>query len=119
MATTAYYFVNEDWSAIVPAGSSEARFGVQGKDAKRYGLDKLPGFDGELPDDAEPEVLTSANLTPEPEPEAVVASEPAPEPEAVPDEPAVKEAPTPANKAARKPATKGAARKDPVDGDSN
>jgi hypothetical protein len=31
-------YVNADWSAIVPAGSIEARFGVARKDAIRLGL---------------------------------------------------------------------------------
>ena len=82
-------FVNEDWSALVPAGSPEARFGITPADAKRRGL--LPLAAGETL--GEPEMLHSANLVePEPRPE--------PPPEA-------KEAETPANKAARKPATKG------------
>lgn len=35
-------FVNADWSAIVPAGSVEAAFGVQPRDVKRLGIDQLP-----------------------------------------------------------------------------
>ena len=31
-------FVNEDWSALVPEGSPEARFGIAPQDAKRLGL---------------------------------------------------------------------------------
>ena len=47
-------FVNADWSAVVPAGSPEASFGVQPRDAKRLGVDKLPVLAGrEIP---EPEV---------------------------------------------------------------
>ena len=86
-------FVNEDWSALVPAGSPEARYGIQPADAKRRGL--LPLEAGETL--GEPErLLVSANLVePEPEPE------PAPDPE-----PEAKEAPKPADKASRKPATK-------------
>lgn len=94
-------FVNADWSAIVPAGSRDAAFGVQPRDAKRLGVDKLPTTGGvKLPDMPEPEtaeafVLRSASLT----------EEPAPEPEPEP-EPEVKEAAKPANKAARKPRNK-------------
>lgn len=99
-------YVNADWSAIVPAGSAAAAFGVQPKDAKRLGLDTLAVSDGaDAPDPAveqvAPTTMTSANVIPEP-----VAPE-------------AKEAPAPANKAALKPANKGAARKEPVDGDSH
>lgn len=76
-------YVNADWSALVPAGSPEAAFGITPKDAKRRGL--LPLETGETL--GEPEnLMVSANLV-------------APEPEA-------KEAPKPADKAARKPANK-------------
>ena len=76
------YFVNADWSAIVPEGSSEAAFGVQAKDLKRLGLAHL--VKGELPEQApEPEVLRN-----------------------VPDEPEAKEAEAPANKKAPAPANK-------------
>lgn len=34
-------YVNEDWSALVPAGSPEARFGIARVDAIKRGL--LPG----------------------------------------------------------------------------
>lgn len=85
-------FVNADWSALVPAGSAEAAFGIQPKDAKRRGL-----LLADEPLD-EPVRLASANLV---EPEVV--AEPIPE---------SKEAAKPANKAAPKPANKGAARKD-------
>lgn len=107
-------FVNADWSALVPAGSPEAAFGITPKDAKRRGL--VPLDEGETL--GEPELLVSANLAPEPtEPEPAPA-EVAPEPEEpVAAEPEVKEAPKPANKAAVKPANKGAARKEPADGD--
>lgn len=39
-------FVNADWSALVPAGSAEAAFGIQPHDARRLGL---------LPPEDEPE----------------------------------------------------------------
>jgi outer membrane biosynthesis protein TonB len=101
-------FVNADWSALVPAGSAEAAFGITPKDAKRRGL--LPLETGETL--GEPETLmVSANLLPEPEPEEGAEPEPTPEPEAEPvaePEPKVKQAPKPANKAARKPANKAA-----------
>jgi len=75
-------FVNADWSALVLAGSPEAAYGIQPKDAKRLGLlAKEPG-----------EVI--------PEPEILVSANPAPEPELV------KEAKKPADKSARKPKTK-------------
>lgn len=105
-------FVNSDWSAVVPAGSREAAFGVQPRDAKRLGVDKLPVRGGvELPELPEPEtaeafVLRSASLTEEPE----TVPEPEPEPEPEPVE--AKEAPKPADKAAAKPANK--ATKKPV-----
>lgn len=86
-------FVNADWSALVPAGSPEAAFGIQPADAKRRGL--VPLEPGETL--GEPEKLfVSANLIePEPEPEPVAE----PEPEA-------KQAPKAANKATKKPTTK-------------
>ena len=91
-------FLNADRSAIVPAGSVDAAFGVQPKDMKRLGYDKLPVQGGvELPDLPEPETtveafeLRSASVLPEAPAE--------PEPEA-------KEAPKPADKAAKKPPTK-------------
>ena len=121
-------FVNADWSALVPAGSPEAAFGITPKDAKRRGL--LPLEKGETL--GEPEILVSANLAPVVEPEpvvevvvetapepdpvvepVVVEATPEPEPEPVPKEkpvtapePEAKQAPKPANKAARKPATR-------------
>lgn len=64
-------FVNEDWSALVPAGSSEARFGITPADAKRRGL--LPLERGETL--GEPESLHTANV--EPEPEAKQVAKPA------------------------------------------
>lgn len=79
---TAPLYVNEDWSALVPAGSPEAAFGIQPHDAKRLGL--LPLETGETL--GEPEaLLVSANAEAEPE---------------------VKQAPAPANKQARKPRNK-------------
>lgn len=90
-------FVNADWSAIVPAGSPDAAFGVQPRDAKRLGVDKLPLHDGvrlsDLPEPTEPVVLRSA------EPEEVMAAKEAPKP-------ADKAAAKPANKAIRKPRSK-------------
>jgi len=69
-------YVNADWSALVPAGSVEAAFGIDEPTAKRLGLlDKEP--DEVI---AEPETVSSANES--------------------------KEAKAPANKAARKPADK-------------
>lgn len=86
-------FLNADRSAIVPAGSAEAAFGVQPKDMKRLGYDGLPLRGGAtLPDDLpEPETLAafelrSASLLPEP--------------------PEAKEAPKPDDKAAAKPSDK-------------
>jgi len=115
-------YVNADWSAIVPAGSPEAAFGVQPKDAKRLGLLNLPVAEGaSAPDptveEAASVVLTSAN---EPAPDLTEAIEAAAEEEqslaaladAIEANAEAKEAPKPANKAARKPANKGAARKD-------
>lgn len=108
---TTSLFVNADWSALVPAGSPEAAYGITPKDAKRRGL--IPLVAGETL--GEPEsILASANLlpaidaepTPEPEPEEAVSETK----EA--DQPANKEAAPPANKAVAKPANKGAARKD-------
>lgn len=102
----AQIFVNADWSAVVPEGHPDARYGVQPKDAKRLGIDKLPVLAGaELGDLPEPEtaeqfVLRSASLLPE-QPEANV------EPEAdAAEDPEAKEAPKPADKAVRKPRTK-------------
>jgi hypothetical protein len=74
-------FVNADWSALVPAGSSEAAFGIQPEDAKRRGLLALE--EGETLE--EPKELKNQ---PDPEPEA-------------------KEAEKPEDKAAAKPANKG------------
>lgn len=90
-------FVNADWSALVPAGSEEAAFGITPNDAKRRGL--LPLGKGETL--GEPELLVSANLT---EPTESSAGD-APE-ETVADEPKAKEAPTPADKSVKKPKTK-------------
>lgn len=43
-------YVNEDWSALVPAGSPEARFGITPADAKRMGLTEAPAPEAkELP----------------------------------------------------------------------
>lgn len=85
-------YVNADWSALVPAGSPEAAFGITAQDAKRRGLVPLE------PDEKldERTVLRSANLLP-PRPE--IAPEPVPEPEA-------KEAPKPADKSMKRPRTK-------------
>ena len=84
-------YVNADWSALVPAGSVEAAFGIDAATAKRLGLmDKEP--DEVLP---EPVTISSAN---EPEtPEPTVGAE---------DESEAKEAAKPADKARRKPRTK-------------
>ena len=54
-------YVNADWSALVPAGSPEAAFGITPADARRLGL--LPAQDGET--FAEPETIASANVEPE------------------------------------------------------
>jgi len=71
-------YVNADWSALVPAGSVEAAFGIDEPTAKRLGLlEKAP--DEVLP---EPETIHSAN------------------------EPEAKEADKPADKAVRKPRNK-------------
>jgi hypothetical protein len=70
-------FVNENWTALVPAGSPEAAFGIQPEDAKRRGL--LPLDEGETLE--EPKELKSA-------------------------EPEAKEAEKPEDKAAAKPANK-------------
>lgn len=78
-------YVNADWSALVPAGSVEAAFGLDEETARRLGL-----LDGSKP--AEPVTIHSANLT---------VAEPAPEPE-----PEAKQAPKPANKAAKQPRDK-------------
>lgn len=87
-------YVNADWSALVPEGSPEAAFGVQAKDLKRLGLDHLA--EGDVPKQAEPEVLHSANAEPTPELTADVE----------------KAVAKPSDKAVRKPANKGSARKD-------
>lgn len=88
------YFVTSDRKTLVPEGDPRAAFGVQPKDLKRLGLsDQVGGFTP--PDAPEPQVMRSAN-----------------EPEPTEPEPDVKEAPPPADKAVKKPATKGAARKD-------
>ena len=63
-------YVNADWSALVPAGSPEAAFGITPADARRLGL--LPAQDGET--FAEPETIASAN---EPDPEAKMTPRPA------------------------------------------
>lgn len=81
-------YVNADWSALVPAGSVEAAFGLDEPTAKRLGL--LAKEPAEVI--PEPVTIRSAN---EPEPEA----EPAEEPEE-------KQAPKPADKQARKPRNK-------------
>lgn len=81
-------YVTEDWKRVVPEGSSEARYGVQEKDARRLGL---------IPDDGsepEPEVMRSANLV-DPQEEPVPA-----------EQPERKEARKPADKSRRKPKTK-------------
>ena len=83
------FYLNADRSAIVPTGSPEAAFGIQPKDMKRLGYDKLPTAVelGDLPEpEGEPRTFTTANLAPEP--------------------PEEKEADKPANKAAKKPANK-------------
>jgi len=106
-------FVNEDWSALVPAGSPEAAFGITPKDAKRRGL--LPLEKGETLGEPE-KILTSANLiepTPEPDGDESTTEGESVEPEVKQAEPPTdKQAATPVNKAAAKPANKGAARKD-------
>ena len=94
------FFVNRDWSAIVPEGSPDAAFGVQAKDLRRLGLaDQVAA--AELPD-AEPEpkvlVMGSANAQPEPMPPADDTKQAPP--------PADKQAAKPANKAIRKPGSK-------------
>jgi hypothetical protein len=97
---TTALFVNADWSALVPAGSPDAAYGITPKDAKRRGL--LPLDDGESL--GEPEALmVSANLLPADEPEEA-ADEETDVKEA--DKPADKAAPKPANKSAKKPASK-------------
>jgi hypothetical protein len=107
-------FVNADWSAIVPAGSPEAAFGVQPKDAKRLGLLDLPVEDGaEAPDPtveaAAPAVLRSANALASVLADAIEAA--VEEEQSIASlvdalEPEAKEAPKPANKAAKRPASK-------------
>jgi hypothetical protein len=93
-------YVNADWSALVPAGSPDAAFGIQPKDAKRRGL--LPLQSGETLGEPE-KLMTTPNVVTvgEDGPEVVALPEPEPEPE-----PKAKEAPKPADKAAKKPATK-------------
>lgn len=88
-------YVNADWSALVPADSPEAAFGITPKDAKRRGL--LPLDTGETLGELEV-LMVSANLV-KPEPEVVDVAPVEPEPEA-------KQAPKPADKAARKPRNK-------------
>lgn len=84
-------YLNADRSAIVPAGSAEAAFGIQPKDMQRLGFDKLPVLGAvELPEMPDPSVVLSSANTPVEEPVAEV-----------------KQAPKPANKAAKKPANKG------------
>ena len=83
-------YVNADWSALVPAGSPEAAFGLTVEDAKRRGL--LPLADGEH--FAVPDLLRSANLIEPPKEPAAEA------------EPEAKEAEKPADKAAPKPTNK-------------
>jgi hypothetical protein len=101
-------YLNADRTAIVPEGSADAAFGVQPKDMKRLGYDKLPVQGNiKLPELPEPEtaedfVLRSASLTEEPSTEPVTE----PEEEDVAEEPEAKQAPKPANKAAKKPANK-------------
>lgn len=77
-------YVDETWSRIVPAGSPDARFGVQRKDAKRLGLLSLD--EGE--EITEPSVLTSANEVKEAE------------------RPADKQAPKPADKSVKRTSRK-------------
>lgn len=78
-------YVNADWSAIVPAGSVEAAFGIDEPTARARGL--LPLAEAEKL--VEPETTHSANeATKEPE------------------EPEAKEADKPADKAVKKPRTK-------------
>lgn len=91
-----YYYVTDDWKTLVSEGDPRAAYGVQARDLKRLGL---TAPDGDVVEDVpEPQVMASANLlTPdEPEPEAAVEA---------------KEAPKPADKAVKKPATK--SRKEP------
>lgn len=117
-------FVNADWSALVPAGSPDAAFGLTVEDAKRRGLVPLVGGDHF----AEPEVLglvitepevvveptppTEPNPPTEPEPRPATAAEEAGIAATVKAEakeaakPADKAAPAPANKAALKPRSK-------------
>jgi hypothetical protein len=40
-------YVNADWSAIVPAGSAEARYGISPDEARRRGLKIPPTVDPE------------------------------------------------------------------------
>lgn len=87
-------YVNADWSALVPAGSVEAAFGIDEPTAKRLGLlDKEP--EEVIP---KPETVSSANVI-------EATKEPAEEAEP-PDEPEAKQADKPPNKAARKPRNK-------------
>lgn len=88
-------FVNADWSALVPAGSPEAAFGIAPVDARRLGF--LPLETGEQL--APIVVISSAN---QPEPAEV---EPEPEGKEAP-KPEDKMAPAPPNKAARRRRTK-------------
>ena len=99
-------YVNADWSALVPAGSPEAAFGLDVETAKRLGL--LPLEDGEAL--AKPVTIASANVaTAEVAvPDSSVATSVEPEPAAEPedDDEEAKEADKPADKARRKPRTK-------------
>lgn len=113
-------YVNSDWSALVPAGSAEAAFGISEKDAKRRGL--LPLVEGEQFE--APEVLHSANAPdalPEGVADADAAQAAAAELDAAKasakaadakeaDKPADKAAPKPANKSVKKPAAKASAK---------
>ena len=95
-------FVNADWSAIVPAGSLEAAFGITPKDAKRRGLLDLD--EGETL--GEPELLRSANDSEAAPDEASEDASAVAEAEAAGAEPEAKEAAKPADKAALKTRTK-------------
>jgi hypothetical protein len=77
-------YVNADWSALVPAGSPDAAFGITPKDAQRRGLVAASEPLDEL------KVLMSANLLPAQEDHMAEA----------------KEAPKPADKSMTKPKTK-------------
>lgn len=77
-------YVNADWSKLVDVSSPEAAFGLSVEEAKRRGL--LP---------AEGETFAPADT---------IASANEPTPEVAEEE--LKQAPAPANKAAKKPANK-------------